>query len=202
MCPVGARIRAVQGMTSLNFKYDLNFRHDLLYHYCFQCDHGFYSLKRGTIQYTSSINSTNNNSFVREPLVSNNVTCLACVYGRRCQEGTVRAKPIFWGYRVGDAAKFVSCPTGYCCLTNSKCLAYNTCNEGKTGTLCGQCLKGYSETLLSMNCLKDSSCKAKVWFWSAVAISGLAYMFVFFLYNDKTKVVVDLVIKELAKELK
>ena len=203
-CPVGARIRAVYGMMSFNFKHTSNMMPDLLYHYCFQCDHEFYSLKGGTIQYTGGIATTNNNSLpsVWGSLVSNNITCLACEYGGRCEEGTVRAKPNFWGYRVGDAVKFVSCPTGYCCLTSSKCLSYNTCNEGRTGTLCGQCLKGYSETLLSMNCLKDISCKGKVWFWPAVAISGLVYIFVFFLYKDKIKVVVDLVIKELAKELK
>ena len=176
MCPVGAIIRAVHGMTGRNLKQTSQVAHDLIYHYCFQCEQGFYSLYGGKINYTGSLAVVNGSKQIQSygSVISEAIKCLACNYGGRCYGGTVQAKPNFWGYRVGDEIKFISCPTGYCCLKTSECVSYDTCNSGRTGILCGQCLKGYSETLLSMNCRKDNNCKVNVFFWPAVAVSGLS----------------------------
>ena len=204
MCPVGAIIRAVHGRTGRNLKQTSKVVHDLIYHYCFQCEQGFYSLYGGKMNYTGSVAVGNGGKQIQAhgSVVSEAIKCLACNYGGRCYGGTVQAKPNFWGYRVGDEIKFISCPTGYCCLKTSECVTYNTCNSGRTGILCGQCLKGYSETLLSMNCLKNSNCKANVFFWPAVAVSGFVYMFVFFLYKDKIQICTDFILKKLTEELK
>ena len=121
MCPVGAIIRAVHGMTGRNLKQTSQVVHDLIYHYCFQCEQGFYSLYRGRIKYTGNLAVVNESKQIQAYglVVSEAMKCLACNYGGRCYGGTVQAKPNFWGYCVGDEIKFISCPTRYCCLKTS-----------------------------------------------------------------------------------
>ena len=46
------------------------------------------------------------------------------------------------------------CPRGYCCSTQSNpCTDYNTCENGRTGVLCGTCDEGHVQAFMSDKCI-------------------------------------------------
>ncbi len=50
--------------------------------------------------------------------------------------------------------------------------------------MCGRCLDGYSESLLSPECKPNEECSINSWFWSIVAGYGLFYV-IFFLFDKE-----------------
>ena len=75
-------------------------------------------------------------------------------------DSSIRSRGNFWGYVVNRKdVEFVPCPVHYCCTPRStRCESYNTCAVGRTGTLCGQCLKGHTLNLVSHDCVKSDEC--------------------------------------------
>ena len=66
---------------------------------------------------------------------------------------------------------------GYCCQGSSSpkgCFPYHTCNTGRHGRLCGECMPGYSETLFTPACRKSEKC-ADYWFWPLAAIFVMGF---------------------------
>ena len=84
--------------------------------------------------------------------------CLPCPIGAHC-EGEIKATPNYWGYRdaIGHTV-MIKCPDGYCCQDNTTCQEIYSCNEGRTGTLCGSCKPGLTESLLTPQCIPDKYC--------------------------------------------
>jgi len=91
--------------------------------------------------------------------------CLRCPYGADCTGLQPRALQFYWGYPNVTAAAasstvlssfFVLPPAGYGCFPY--CSSYNSCNGNRHGPLCGQCLPGYSRSLLSTGCVEDKEC--------------------------------------------
>ena len=123
-------------------------------------------------QPNTSLVSISNPNFL-----SNDLICMACPYGGDCSDGSLRSRPSFWGYEQGSGIVFQQCPTGYCCSgsTDSLCERYNTCSGNREGTLCGTCRHGYSLSLLSNNCVPDTSC-GQSWFWVVTVIAMTTYM--------------------------
>ena len=117
---------------------------------CTSCPTGYYSLQKGTS---------------RGLVVAASVECLPCPFGAKCIRSNIAAKPNFWGYQASNhppALQFIACPEHYCPSKDSE--HYNSCHGNRNGTLCGQCKKGFSETLFSTECRESAKCNSyTVW---------------------------------------
>ncbi len=88
-------------------------------------------------------------------------TCIDCPHGANCSAG-VLSLPNYWGHMTAaDRLEFHRCPIGYCC-NQAPCKGIGQCAAHREGTLCGRCMKGFSESLLSPECLPDENCN-NIW---------------------------------------
>lgn len=130
---------------------------------CKSCSTGYYSLHRGSMR-----GLTRNSSFV----------CLPCPFGATCIHSNIAAKPNFWGRQISEhpqSLHFIACPEDYCQSPASGSKDYNSCQGNRTGILCGACAPGYSESLLSAECLPPDKCGDKwLWILAFLAITGFA----------------------------
>ena len=53
----------------------------------------------------------------------------------------------------------IRCSPGYCCKDKKTCKGIDSCNTGRTGTLCGTCQANLTESLFSTKCLSFQDCK-------------------------------------------
>ncbi len=134
---------------------------------CEQCPTKTYTLERGKFIFNKS----------------NNIQCQKCPRGGDCNSGLVRAKPNFWGYKTKMKIIFDQCPPGYCCNTED-CTTYDSCHGNRTGTLCGQCSDGMSESLFSTQCITNTECSLNYFFIFATTAMLVLYL-VFFLYHKE-----------------
>ena len=134
-------------------KSDCRLNITVLRYSCKLCGPGVYSLLQGASHGV---------------LVDPPFKCLNCPFGASCVNTNIAAKPNFWGYPISKnppQLRFFACPEHYCESPPSKSGQYNKCLGNRTGFLCGECLPGYSETLLSTECRKHTECN-NVWMWS------------------------------------
>ena len=54
----------------------------------------------------------------------------------------------------------VRCPDGYCCQNNESCSRIDSCDTGRTGTLCGTCKQNLIEVLFLPKCLPIENCRS------------------------------------------
>ncbi len=102
--------------------------------------------------------------------------CQPCPFGGDCSRGAVKALPNYWGYTDGSSLHFVSCPIHYCCTNiDTPCVAFDTCALHRTGQLCGECETGFSQSLMSAECVSDSQCN-DWWIWPLGCCLALAYL--------------------------
>ncbi len=108
--------------------------------------------------------------------IETNTSCHSCPFGGHCIDGVVKALPNFWGYKQGNLIAFVSCPLQYCCNDiDVMCNTFDACAPNRTGQLCGQCEKGFSESLISTVCIPDDDCD-DWWMWPAGFLLAFAYL--------------------------
>jgi hypothetical protein len=163
------KILCPQGYTlTLQGKYDTNM--DQFYYINVQCDRCHkktYMLERGQLTFNQS----------------NGVQCQQCPRGGNCDSGLITAKPNFWGYKNKMNISFIQCPPGYCCESED-CLTFDSCHGNRSGTLCGQCPEGMSESLFSTQCISNTECSINyIIILGTIAI--LALYLVFFLYQKE-----------------
>ena len=151
-----------------------------IYITCTKCPPKTYALKRAKFIYNTS----------------NNIECMQCPRGGKCISGLVRARPNFWGYKTNTSITFARCPPGYCCDSN-ECVSYNSCYGNRTGTLCGRCSEGMSDSLFSSQCTPNTGCLGSLFIPSALAM--LLLYLIFFLYHEE---IVDIVKKSLFGSLR
>ncbi len=102
--------------------------------------------------------------------------CSPCPFGAICEEGQVRPRPNYWGFKGLDKLTFHACPMGYCCNgIDIPCSTIESCAPFRSGRLCGVCLPGFSESLLSRKCVPNDNCNDK-WIWPAMILLALAYL--------------------------
>lgn len=134
--------------------------------FCDECPNEFYSLSKGMATGLNIVNSSR---------------CCKCPYGATCEDGTIKAKQNFFGLKTSknlSSLHFFSCPLEYCITPRHQIrYHYNACHGKRTGILCGQCSKGYSEVLHSTSCRKNEKCHDH-WFW----VATVAYVSVFAAY--------------------
>ena len=125
---------------------------------CALCGSGLYSMQKGVLR----------------GVVANTIKCLRCPFGAIC----IAAKRNFWGYPVNTdppSLRFILCPEHYCQKPSLDSKGYNSCQGNRSGTLCGSCIPGYSETLFSAECRKNAEC-SNYYFWISIIVltTGLA----------------------------
>ena len=136
---------------------------------CDSCFEGYYN---GKLQiFVSNENGGNDNCYGKDIVdVDNRVigknklcytntmgTCIECPHGANCSAGVV-SLPNYWGHMTAaDRLEFHRCPVGYCC-NQAPCEGIAQCAANRTGTLCGQCMKGFTESLITPECIPNKKC--------------------------------------------
>eukprot|EP00794_Sanderia_malayensis_P009681 gene9681-10668_t len=144
---------------------------------CRSCRRREYSLQSGFVNVVS-------HQGVVSSFAKKNASCYGCKYGGICEHGRIKSRSNYYGYKLGEPPqiKFISCPYGYCCH-GEECKSYNSCTGTREGRLCGKCVDGLTENLLSANCIETESCN-DAWFWFLYFPFGWVYI-LFFMYLDK-----------------
>ena len=112
--------------------------------------------------------------------VKNNRHCVPCPLGAIC-DGDIVPIDGHWGYFADSQLKFIPCPKGFCCSQQTvPCTSYNTCVPGRSGTLCGICSAGYSQSFVSDGCVlkRGEACDAGAFSVYFVTVS-LLYTIIF-----------------------
>ena len=139
---------------------------------CVKCTYLPYTFGSGTYFHGES-----NNGDEHKDAEKVEEACRPCPFGGDCSTGKIIARPNYWGYMDSKGLmKFQNCPQGYCCNNiNVKCVTHNTCALHRQGRLCGQCMRGYSESLMSRTCIPNEKCKDS-WLWPAGLILSFTYL--------------------------
>ncbi|ELU03046.1 hypothetical protein CAPTEDRAFT_186776 [Capitella teleta] len=187
-CPVGHRLRVMNtsaykviSLRGLKRAYML----DQLSYFCESCPRFKYSVDRGSMIYrldegvrdyfTLMINGSSPTFKFHGTYVYNDITCTDCPYGADCND-ILRSLPNFWGYPFNNGYKFQQCPKGYCCGAHP-CPGPNSCAANRKGTLCGECIEGFTEALFSNVCLPNEVC-GPMWIWPFFLGTGALYTLV------------------------
>ncbi len=121
-------------------------------------------------------NLENHKHYVFKHIFEMNNPCEPCPFGAVCSQGEVKALPNFWGYKEDVSIIFLSCPLKYCCNDiDVLCNSHNSCAPQRTGQLCGQCEIGFSESVMSTQCVPDETCD-DWWVWPLSIILALLYL--------------------------
>ena len=162
LCPRGYLLNADSECKVTHGTYDCSY----LYYSCRQCHPKTYSIKRGELF---------NNTVLK-------MHCHNCPLGGQCEDGQVTAKPNFWGYENKERISFLTCPPNYCC-DKENCQFYDGCHGNRSGTLCGRCPDGMSESLFNTKCKANDECTSII-FWLLASCFLLLYL-LFFLYREE-----------------
>ena len=174
LCPIGFSTEKVVSYISLG---EGRQSIEALLLYCVPCIEALYSLSASELVITN---------FVFSPI--SNSTCLECPYGALC-DVDIKAKANFWGNQHGDEIYMYLCPEGYCCQ-DLTCYTFDVCASKRSGTLCGECLEGYSEALFSAECILDEECTYASLFWLVIILYGLLYV-IFFILEEEWQVLLS-----------
>ncbi len=96
---------------------------------------------------------------IKNELCYTNATgiCIQCPHGANCTVGVV-SLPNYWGNMTADdMLEFHRCPVGYCC-NQAPCEGIDQCAAHRKGALCGECMKGFTESLITPDCIPDQTC--------------------------------------------
>ena len=161
LCPQGYKLKVLQQCRvskKLIICYYINIQ-------CERCPPRSYTVQRGEFVFNKS----------------NDIQCQQCPRGGVCDSGLVTAKPNYWGYKNKTNIDLVQCPPGYCC-DSSNCVTYDSCHGNRSGTLCGRCAKGMSESLFSTQCISNTDCSFGYFFIIGTTTTLILYL-AFFLYH-------------------
>ena len=126
--------------------------------------------------------------------------CYNCPLGGVCEKGKIRSSTSSWGYISQGEIRFITCPFGYCCDKVICRKNYDSCNEGRTGILCGKCVKGYTENLMTPDCLPSEACKHH-WLSMVVMIAGIAYLLVFMFISQTLNIIKAILIPNFISQM-
>ena len=142
---------------------------------CNACPVDHYSLSFGVI----TLNKT-----LRDEARLRQTKCHVCPFRDQCKNGAIRSAHNVWGYvtKGGKKVKLHACPSGYCC-NRETCSTYVNCSKGRKGILCGSCMEGTTENLVSSHCLQFHLCKNN-WYYLLVIIAGIVYVTFFIFVSE------------------
>ena len=165
------------------------------------CDGQFqYSLKAGSMMVSEEVHKAvkAHSYYLKEEIapkiVTNITSCLPCPLGANCED-FIKALPNYWGYVTQiPSVSMVRCPDGYCCQNNESCSRIDSCDTGRTGTLCGTCKSNLTEVLFVPKCLPVENCRSGLvitLFFS----SAIVYTFVLLSFSSIKSIVIKFVKK-------
>ena len=161
---------------------------DRIYLWCEPCKRGLYSIEQGYLKLVTS----DEVGIEMLKFEHKGITCRRCPYGGIC-EGDIRSVPGYWGYVTNDEIIFKHCLQGHCCYTDP-CPGYDHCAKYRYGTLCSQCVPGYSRATFSQMCVRSSDC-GLWWFWPVTVGLGFAYALFLLFEDDLTEMAMNLLKK-------
>ena len=83
------------------------------------------------------------------------------------------------------------CPSGYCCQDDESCRKFDSCNNNRSGTLCGVCENNLAESLFDSTCVPLEECHT--WLIILLYISCVVgYGFGLMVIDDMKRVVIYL----------
>ncbi len=145
---------------------------------CSPCTDNYYSfIQNNTLYYHGNENSTLSQD-------KEIYSCVQCPYGALCTGNNVMPRPNYWGYWYEGKLVFQQCPADYCCSGSSTCNVYNYCQGNRTGTLCGNCINGFSVSILTGTCSPNHMCGKNQWFWLVVILVAMSYALWYTLKDD------------------
>ncbi len=127
-----------------------------------QCHQDEYTFQTGSV-----VVEGNSNGSLAEPIRMvkqgrQQFKCIPCPIGAKCGN-TIQALPNYWGHKnQHDLGTMIRCPDEYCCLSNGTCQSLDSCNEGRTGIICGTCENNLTESLFSPNCFPSEDCQGSL----------------------------------------
>ncbi len=147
--------------------------------YCENCTFLPYVAGSGFVRIDAETDDTENTAIVEQKN-----PCRHCPFGGDCSDGEPKARPNYWGYKHEGIMKFQSCPQGYCCNDITvACLSHDTCSISRTGRLCGMCKPGFSESLMSKDCVANNKC-TDWWIWPASILMAVIYL-IWYMYKGE-----------------
>ncbi len=112
--------------------------------------------------------------------------CIECPHGANCSAGVVTL-PNYWGHMsLAGRLEFHRCPVGYCC-NRPPCKDIAQCVVGREGTLCGRCMKGFTESLITPKCIPDETC-SDWWIFPLFCVWALAITLVILFTQDIVRI--------------
>ncbi|KXJ14787.1 hypothetical protein AC249_AIPGENE24464 [Exaiptasia diaphana] len=165
-CPVGSYIDFENASRVVPREYTINncpLHIEYVTYACTHCPVSTYSLLRGSFRGRKK-------TFIE---------CFQCPFGGNCGLSNIKSKRTFWGYRTTlhpePQLNFTRCPEKYCIYPKSgrHYTEFNYCNGNRTGTMCGSCKKGFTESMFNHHCRPARQCKDN-WFWVFSGVFSLA----------------------------
>ena len=122
---------------------------------CIPCARHTYTLNNGLLKLSSRFFENKTHKFQSE---NSYLSCFDCPVGGDCSE-YIKSKSNFYGFKTKQRkVKFLPCPLNFCCNAD-QCKTINSCNRGRSGTLCGMCSGNNTESFLSGNCISKKTCQ-------------------------------------------
>ena len=102
-------------------------------------------------------------------------SCYPCPLGAKCESG-IQALPNYWGYKASKSSvSMIRCPDDYCCQGKETCKGMDSCNTGRTGTMCGICEQNLTESIFTPKCIFTQSCKSGLVITLFISAAQLPY---------------------------
>ena len=167
---------------------------------CISCMSAYYYPSKGIFS-TFYPGNTTQIKILDQSIGQNNLQCQLCPYGADCDTGILKAKPNYWGTKLGNEVVFLQFPSDYCCSgpETAPCISYDTCSGNREGILCGECKKNYSISVLSGECIPNSECGVP-WLWYVCLLAVNGYMLWYTFKNDILAIPSHLITKFCMKE--
>ena len=124
----------------------------------YMLEYGFYGIEKWTQNMTinpaeGTCETLDGSHIITDP----EFQCHQCPWGGVCN-GSITAKPNYWGLIDGNRIYFFRCPNSYYC-SKEPCNNTNECASHRSGTLCGRCEDGFSKAIFSVECIENSTCE-------------------------------------------
>ena len=163
------------------------------------CPENHYTFEAGELKLSGEINEWNASTY--HSIIGMQKKCVPCPVGANCENKIIKALPNYWGYKnKSDFVTMLRCPEGYCCEGNETCKGIDSCNTGRTGTLCGTCKNNSAESLFSTRCIHLKHCSGTLVIVLYSTCAGL-YSLVLLIVNSLKDKAIDKV-TEIYKVLK
>ncbi|XP_066924310.1 uncharacterized protein [Clytia hemisphaerica] len=145
---------------------------------CKHCQKDKYTEQAGSLHY-----HMHNNTMPYR--ISESFKCHACPYGGQCTGmEQLSSRPNFWGFVQNEIVKFIQCKSGYCCGVGDKCAGIDSCANGRTGPICGQCHENHYVNFFDSKCIPNEECTHQILTWVIFSVAAVLVFLVVAYFQD------------------